>query len=118
MTYRRGDIILVPHEPPASGPGREGKRRPLVVVSSDAYHAERRRDVLAALITTRGDKYHGRTDYALQDWQAAGMRAPSTVRCTLMTVEHEQILGRPGCLTNRDLAGVHAALGRALGLQD
>lgn len=118
MNYQRGDVILVLFRPAVSGPQREAKRRPMVVVSSEAYHAERPEDVLAALVTTKVARYHGQTDYALQDWKAAGLRQPSTVRCTLAMIEDPRIAGCVGRLTERDMAGIDAALRRALGLQD
>jgi mRNA interferase MazF len=116
MSYERGDVVLVVYRPPTAGPQRAVKSRPMVVVSSDTYHAERPQDVLAALVTTKVVKYQGQTDYALQDWQAAGLNQPSAVRTTLATVEHHQIGGKVGRLTLHDLQGVDTALRQALGL--
>src|SRR3990172_1873456 len=53
--------------PAAAGPLREAKRRPMVVVSSDVFHAERPQDLLAALVI----RYRGRMDHLVQEWRAA-----------------------------------------------
>ena len=49
-------------------PGAQGiKRRPVVVVSSDAYHASRP-DVILAVLTTNIAASTTPPDYVLQDW--------------------------------------------------
>lgn len=116
MNYQRGDIILIVYRPPTTGRKRTIKSRPMVVVSSDTYHAERPQDLIAALVTTKVTKYQGVTDYVLQDWSAAGLHAPSAVRSTLATVEQNQVGGKVGTLSAQDMQGVEAALRRALGL--
>ncbi len=55
------------------------KRRPMLVVSTDLYHAERP-DVILVVITSQTIKANAKTDYVLQDWAAAGLRQPSAVR--------------------------------------
>ncbi len=52
------------------------KRRPAVVVSSDLYHASRP-DVILGVLTTNVGTATTATDYLLQDWQSAGLRAAS-----------------------------------------
>ncbi|MGO8750950.1 MAG: type II toxin-antitoxin system PemK/MazF family toxin [Thermoguttaceae bacterium] len=60
-------------------PGVTGiKRRLAVVLSSALYHAARP-DLVVGLITSRSVPA-GPTDYALQDWSAAGLRLPSRIR--------------------------------------
>lgn len=92
------------------------KSRPMIVVSSDIYHTEHPQDVIAALVTTKVSRYQGKTDYAIWDWQLAGLHQPSAGRATLATVEHHQIGGKVGRLTARDPQGVDATLRQALGL--
>jgi len=116
MSYQRGDIILVVFHPPTTGPQRETKARPMVVLSSAIYHTERPQDVIVALITSKVSKYQGQTDYRLHDWQAAGLYEPSVVRCTLATIETNQIGGKVGTLTTLDMQGVEVALKQALGM--
>src|SRR3972149_2317100 len=78
--------------PAAAGPLREAKRRPMVVVSSDVFHAERPQDLLAALVI----RYRGRMDHLVQEWRAAGLHQPSVVRCTLAMIEHHRVAGQVG----------------------
>jgi hypothetical protein len=88
----------------------------MVVVSSKVYHAERPQDVVAALVTSKVGKYQGTTDYRLNDWTVAGLHTPSVVRCTLATIEQNQIGGKIGSLSATDIQGVETVLKRALGL--
>jgi mRNA interferase MazF len=55
------------------------KRRPAVVVSSDAYHAERP-DIILGVLTTNVSAAVTSTDYVLHDWRSAGLHAPSAFR--------------------------------------
>jgi hypothetical protein len=41
MSYKRGDVISVVYRPPTKGQLRLTKPRPMVVVSTKAYHTER-----------------------------------------------------------------------------
>ena len=116
MGYKRGDVVLVVYHPPTTGRSRVAKSRPMVVMSSDAYHTERPQDVIAVLITTKVTKYQGTTDYALRDWQAARLHSPSVVRCALATIEQNQIGGKVCSLSAADMQGVEAAIKRAIGL--
>lgn len=79
MTFNPGDVVTVDF------PGVTGiKRRPAVVLSSTTYHAIRP-DVIVGLITTQITGL-GVTDYALQDWQAAGLRVESVFRSFIVTL--------------------------------
>src|SRR5579862_2684494 len=76
---KAGDVVLVDFV------GATGvKRRPAVVVSSDTYHAHRP-DVVVCLLTTQLAAATTPTDYALQDWRAAGLHAPSAFRVYIGT---------------------------------
>ena len=69
-----GDVVTVDFA------GATGvKRRPVVVVSSDRYHAERP-DIIVGVLTTNVGSATGSTDYVLEDWQAAGLHSPSAFR--------------------------------------
>lgn len=114
MSYKRGDVVLVLFHPATTGIKRETKSRPMVVLSSDIYHRERPQDIIVALVTSKVDKYQGKTDYKLHDWQAAGLFEPSVVRSTIATIELNQIEGKIGSLTAPDIHGAEAAIKRAL----
>jgi mRNA interferase MazF len=69
-----GDVVTVDFA------GATGiKRRPTIVVSSDLYHANRP-DLILAVLTTQVSSATSPTDYILQDWQSAGLHAPSAFR--------------------------------------
>jgi hypothetical protein len=79
--YVRGMVVNV-DLPRLDAPG-SWKERPALIVSTEDFHRTRPDDLLVALVTHRIWKYHGSTDYLLQDWQAAGLTQPSVVRSSL-----------------------------------
>ena len=87
MSYKRGNVVLVLFHPATMGIKRESKSRPMVVLSSNVYHSERRQDVIVALVTSKVDKYQGKTDYKLHDWRETGLFEASVVRSTIATIE-------------------------------
>ncbi|MBI3797981.1 MAG: type II toxin-antitoxin system PemK/MazF family toxin [Deltaproteobacteria bacterium] len=112
--YVRGMVVNV-DLPRLDAPG-SWKERPALIVSTEDFHRTRPDDLLAALVTHRIWKYHGSTDYLLQDWQAAGLTQPSVVRSSLYLLLCSDVKSVRGSLTSRDLQGVEASLRRALGL--
>ena len=116
MSYQRGEVISMVYHPASTGRRRVTKLRPMVVISSDDYHKERPQDIIVALVTSKVAKYQGVTDYALRDWQAAGLHQPSTVRCTFATIELSQIDGKIGKLTAFDVQRLENVLKNALAL--
>lgn len=107
MSFNSGDIVTVDF------PGVTGvKRRPAVILSSETYHTNRP-DVIIGLITSQ-TKGLGETDYALQDWQAAGLRVASVFRSFLVTLPASANLVVIGQLSKRDWQGVTACVKTAL----
>jgi len=105
-----GDVVVVDF------PGVMGiKRRPAVILSSDAYHSARP-DVIVGLITSQGAGSIGSTDHALADWSAAGLRLPSMFRTFLVTVPRTAVYHVAGHLSDQDWLAVRAKLGIALAL--
>ncbi len=94
MSCNPGNVVTVDF------PGVTGvKRRPAVVLSSNDYHAIRP-DVIVGLITSQ-TKRLGITDYVLQDWQAAGLKAPSVFRSFIVTLPRSAnlvVIGRLSAL--------------------
>ncbi|RLC93165.1 MAG: type II toxin-antitoxin system PemK/MazF family toxin [Chloroflexi bacterium] len=78
--YSRGDVALVGFIfPDESGV----KRRPAVIVSSDAYHQGRQEVIIAAITSRTGRVMVG--DYLISHWREAGLlslrwRQPSSGR--------------------------------------
>lgn len=69
MMPNAGDVVTVDF------PGAQGvKRRPAVVLSSAAYHAERP-DMILGVLTTNVGAARTSMDHLLRDWQQAGLRA-------------------------------------------
>ena len=64
------------------------------------------------ILTTRPPKPPTSTDYALQDWQIAGLRAESHFRAYVLTV-HRSELTIIGHLSDRDWDNVKACVGSA-----
>jgi mRNA interferase MazF len=101
--YRPGDLLLIAFPYTAGG---QTKNRPAMVIidTGDA-------DVLVARVTTQG----GQTDLdiPINDWKAAGLLAPSTLRLhKLATLEKSLVQCRLGCVQSADRAAVSAALSR------
>lgn len=82
----------------------ETKVRPAVVIASTTYLAERP-DVLVGILTTRPPRMPASTDYALQDWRTAGLRAESYFRAFVLTVHRSEVT-IVGHLTDRDWTAV------------
>jgi mRNA interferase MazF len=69
-----GDIVLVEF-----AGAQETKRRPAIVLSSSAYHAQRP-DLIVGLLTSHTAIAKATTDHVLLDWQAANLRVPTAFR--------------------------------------
>ncbi len=107
---KAGDVVV------ADFPGVTGiKRRPAVVVSTDAYHSHRP-DVLLGAITTNIAAAATPMDFALNDWAAAGLHRPSAFRTFLVTLPQAQVLAAIGQLSNADWAAVQDCLRRAIAI--
>src|SRR5689334_2681152 len=100
---RPGDVVTVDFA------GATGvKRRPVVVVSSDVYHAHRP-DLILGVLTTNVAAATAPTDYMLQDWAAVGLHSPSAFRAYVgMALQSAvQVIGH---LSDRDWQGVQACV--------
>ena len=80
------------------------KTRPEVVLSTPEYHKERP-DVILGLITSKRADILCSTDYEIQDWQLAGLHAPSHFRLYLVTLLQHDVRVIGG-LTERDWEAV------------
>ena len=111
MSYKRGDIVLLPF-PYTDQSG--SKRRPALILSTDAYDG-RRMDIIVAPITgnlaTRQPD-----DTPLSDWSAAGLLKPSVVKGILGTVQQTLVVRVLGTLTAADLLKVEHTFANALAL--
>ena len=93
MTYRFGDVLLVPI---TFSDVSAQKKRPVLVVrdTGDA-------DLLVVPITSHPPRTF--EDVPLPGWAAAGLRLPSTARMSkLATVAKVSVIRKLGALTERD----------------
>ncbi|MDQ3755243.1 MAG: type II toxin-antitoxin system PemK/MazF family toxin [Acidobacteriota bacterium] len=89
------------------------KRRPVIIVSTDAYHSARP-DVILAVVTSQTASAIAPTDYPFQDWTTAGLRQPSAFRSYLTMMAATSVVAAIGQLSQRDWQEVQARLRLAL----
>lgn len=107
-----GDVVLVPF--PFTDQTAL-KRRPAVVVSSDAYHRERP-DVIIVAVTSRTAGPAARFgDVPIEQWRDAGLLKASLIKPVFTTVEESLIMRKLGELQQRDVDALRKALQQVLG---
>lgn len=109
---RRGDVVLTPFP---FADLQTTKVRPALIVSGTTYQANEP-DLIVAAMTSNITANRGPTDYAVGDWQQAGLDVPSVVKASLATIEPNLIRHRIGRLTDHDLNEVAKRLRLALEL--
>jgi len=110
LTVQPGDVVV------ADFPGVTGiKRRPALVISSDAYHTVRP-DVILGLLTGQVAAAASPTDYPLRDWRSVGLRTPTAFRTFLITLPREDVIAVIGRLSEHDWGEVQARLRLAIAL--
>lgn len=103
--YSRGDIVLVNF---VFADESGVKRRPAVIVSSDAYNNGRDEAIIAA-VTSRTDRVLV-GDHLIADWQGAGLLSPSVATGIIRTIK-QSIIGRKlGSMTISDMAAIDSRL--------
>lgn len=106
-----GDLVLVPF--PFTDQ-RTTKRRPAVVVSSDAYHRERP-DLIILAVTTQVRAAPAVGEAAIAMWKQAGLLRPSVFKPLLATIEKGLVLRTLGRLEDEDRRALRAVLDDILG---
>lgn len=110
-SYKFGDVVLVPF------PFTDlsiNKKRPGVVVSSDAYHQDRA-DIILMAITSQVSATSRFGDVIITYWQEAGLLSPSIIKPIITTVENQLILRKLGQLKTADLEALQQTLTTILG---
>ena len=105
-----GDVVLVPFpftDQTAS------KKRPAVVVSSDALHRESIDFVVMAVITQ--PRAASSLEVPVSLWQQAGLLRPSVIKPVLATIERSLVIKKLGSLQDTDRQALAAALTAVLG---
>ena len=109
--YSFGDVVLVPF--PFTDQSAS-KKRPAVVVSSDAYDARRPDIVLMAITSQLGPRLvFGES--SVTEWKKAWLIKPAMVKPILTTVEKKLVLKRLGRLQPVDQKALRQALQSILG---
>jgi len=110
--YKRGDVLLVRF----IFPDETGERqRPVVIVSSDAYHKSRQEAIIAA-ITSRTDRILV-GDHLINDWEGAGLLFPSVAAGIIRTIKQGMIAKKLGMMPLPDMKRIEDNLRGALGLK-
>ena len=109
--YSFGDIVLVPF--PFTDQ-TAAKKRPAIVVSSDAYHRDRR-DLIIMAVTSQARPGSAVGESAVEGWQTAGLLKPSVVKPVLATIDRDLILRKLGTLRDDDRRAVQRTLSAILG---
>lgn len=110
-TYDFGDIVLVPF--PFTDQTTT-KKRPAVIVSSDAYN-QQRPDIILMAVTSqmRSIGYFG--DVPVSQWQQAGLLKPSVIKPIFTTVEKGLILKKLGRISAKDRSVLQEAIQTIIG---
>ena len=108
---RRGDVVLVRF---VFADELGVKRRPVLVLSADEYHADRAEIVVAAITSNVGRLLPG--DGLLKEWRRAGLAKPSVATGILRTIKAAMIDATLGAVAKADLGAVEDRLRRMLGL--
>lgn len=109
--YNFGDVVLVAF--PFTNL-QATKQRPAIIVSNTTY-SQQRADVIVMAITSQVRTPLNFGEYALQDWQAAGLLKTSVIKPLIATLEQTSIIKTLGQLTATDLDGLRSVLSKILG---
>ena len=111
--YKFGDIVLVPF--PFTDQTTT-KKRPAIVVSSNAYN-QNRPDIVIMAVTSQihGSGYFG--DIRIQDWKQAGLLKQSVIKPILTTVEKGLVIKKLGSIEDNDRTALSEGLQIILGEQ-
>lgn len=105
------DVVLVPFH---FTDQTTTKKRPAVVVSSEAYHRQRP-DIILMAITSQLRPTTTVGEVALQHWNSAGLIKPSVLKPLLATVERRLVIRKMGSLRDDDLAALRDAIAGIIG---
>lgn len=110
-TYNFGDVVLVAF--PFTNL-RSTKKRPAVIISSQAYQLTRP-DVILMAITSQIRNTLAIGEYVLKDWQHAGLLKPSILKPLIATLEQNQIVKTMGQLSDLDSENLSGVIQTILG---
>jgi mRNA interferase MazF len=106
-----GDVVLVPF--PFTDQATS-KKRPAVIVSSDAYH-QSRPDVMVMAVTSQVRTERAPGEVLVANWQVAGLLKPSLIKPVVATLDKTLVLRKLGSLHRVDVETLRAALRQIFG---
>jgi mRNA interferase MazF len=109
--FEFGDIVLVPF--PFTDQSAT-KKRPAVVISSNAYNSERP-DLIIMAVTSQIKPTAIIGEVIVQDWQAAGLLKPSAIKPVITTIEKPLVIKTMGRLKDNDRMALQEGLKVILG---
>ena len=109
--FEFGDIVLVPF--PFTDQSTN-KKRPAVVIISQAYNAERP-DFIIMAVTSQIKPTSTIGEMIIQDWQAAGLLRPSAIKPVITTIEKGLVIKHMGRLNDNDRIALQESLKGILG---
>ena len=109
--FKFGDIVLVPF--PFTDQSA-AKKRPAVVISSEAYH-QQRPDLIIMAITSQVKAAQSVGETFVQDWQGAGLLKPSAIKPVITTIERGLIINQLGQLKGNDQTALRTSMDQILG---
>ena len=112
MTYKAGDVVLVGF--PFTSLSTV-KKRPAVVLSSQAYQASRP-DIILLAITSQVRHPLGFGEHLISDWQDAGLLKLSVFKPLIATIDQTLIIRSMGRLTRRDYQSLQRLLSSFLSI--
>lgn len=105
-SFEFGDIVLVPF--PFTDQSA-AKKRPAVVISSQAYNSERP-DLIIMAVTSQIKPTSSIGEIIVQDWQGAGLLKPSAIKPVITTIEKPLVIKTMGRLKEDDQQAVRGSL--------
>ncbi len=110
--YKKGDIVLVPF--PFSDQSFV-KKRPAVVISSDAYNSHSL-DIIITAVTSNLKNSMTTNECIIKDYCSAGLLKPSIIKSAISTIDKSLVLKRLGNLSSEDLDSLNKVLRELLSL--
>lgn len=98
LTYNRFDIVVLPF--PFSDDIGKNKRRPAVILSSDAFNSRSQHVIIAMIATAKKSAWP--FDFTLMDLTPTGLEVPCIIRMKLFTADKKLISQKAGHLSDPD----------------
>ena len=111
ISYDFGDVVLVPF--PFTDQ-TTSKRRPAIVISSEAYQRSRP-DIILMAVTSQAKPAGLFGEVPVADWEKAGLLKPSVIKPVVASIEKSLVIRKLGRLEDLDQKKLRGALESILG---